>query len=78
MKRLLISKGYTTGVGDEGGFAPDVENAKEVLSLIVEAIRLAGYKPGEEVSIAMDAAASELYDEKSGSYVFPGESKMSG
>ncbi len=78
LKRLLISKGYGTGVGDEGGFAPDVENAKEVLSLIVEAIRLAGYKPGEEVSIAMDAAASELYDEKSGTYVFPGESKMSG
>ena len=67
------------GVGsDEGGFAPDLSDSKEVLTIMVEAITQAGYKPGEDISIAIDAAASELYDETKDRYYFPGESKMAG
>ena len=76
LKKLLKKRGLSTAVGDEGGFAPDLKSSREVLSLIVEAISLAGYRPGEEVGIALDAAASELYDEKRDVYVFPGESAM--
>lgn len=78
LKKILKDKGLSTGVGDEGGFAPDIATAMEVLKLLVEAIEAAGYKPGEEVKIAIDAAASELYDENSDEYYFPGESKMQG
>ena len=78
LKKILKAKGLSTGVGDEGGFAPDIATAMEVLKLLVEAIEAAGYKPGEEVKIAIDAAASELYDENSDEYYFPGESKMQG
>ena len=78
LKRLLSSRGYSTGVGDEGGFAPDLQDADQVLSYLVEAITLAGYCPGEDIRIAIDAASSELYDEESGYYLFPGESKMRG
>ena len=78
LKKILKDKGLSTGVGDEGGFAPDLATASEVLKLLVEAIEAAGYKPGEEVKIAIDAAASELYDENSDEYYFPGESKMQG
>ncbi|MEG1149440.1 MAG: phosphopyruvate hydratase, partial [Niameybacter sp.] len=78
LKKVLNDKGLATGVGDEGGFAPDLATSEEVLSLIVEAITKAGYKPGEEVRIAMDAAASELYNDADGKYYFKGESKMKG
>ena len=78
MKKLLKSKGYSTAVGDEGGFAPDLKNTEEVLSFLVEAIKESGYVPGEQINIAIDAASSELYDENKGVYVFPGESKMTG
>ena len=78
LKKLLSGRGYSTGVGDEGGFAPDLKDTREVLSFLVEAIELAGYRPGEDIRIAIDAASSELYDEASGYYLFPGESKMKG
>ena len=78
LKILLKEKGLSTGVGDEGGFAPDLASTKEVLDLIVEAVQRAGYEPGREIGIALDAAASELYDEKRNVYYFPGESKMKG
>ena len=77
LKKLLKTSGYSTAVGDEGGFAPDLKDAEEVLSYMVDSIKLSGYKPGEQVAIAIDAASSELYDEASGTYLFPGESKMS-
>ena len=75
LKGLLKSKGMSTGVGDEGGFAPDLPDAKSVLAIIVEAIEKAGYKPGIEVSIALDVAATELYDKENKRYMFTGESK---
>ena len=78
LKNLLKTNGYTTSVGDEGGFAPNLKNTEEVLSYLVDAISLSGFQPGSQVGIAIDAASSELYDEASGMYVFPGESKMSG
>ena len=78
LKSVLKEKGLSTGVGDEGGFAPNLANSSEILNLIVEAIEEAGYKPGEDIKIAIDAAASELYDENTDRYYFPGESKMAG
>ena len=63
LKKVLKSKGLGTGVGDEGGFAPNVKDEDEALQLIVEAIKEAGYKPGEEVCLALDLAATEMYDE---------------
>ena len=63
LKAVLKSKGLGTGVGDEGGFAPNVKDEDEALQLIMEAIEKAGYKPGEEVALALDVAATELYDE---------------
>lgn len=78
LKILLKDKGFSTAVGDEGGFAPDARDSDEILSLITEAIRRADYVPGEEVFIAVDAAASELYDKSRDLYYFPGESKMAG
>ena len=62
LKKLLVKNNYSVGVGDEGGFAPDLENNAMALEFIVEAIKKAGYKPGEEVFIALDVAASEMYD----------------
>lgn len=73
LKDLLKAKGMSTGVGDEGGFAPDLPDAKAVLGIIVEAIEKAGYKPGAGVSIALDVAATELYDKEEKKYVFSGE-----
>ncbi len=75
LKKVLKAKGLGTGVGDEGGFAPSVKNEDEALQLIVEAIKEAGYKPGEEVCLALDLAATEMYDEakkigKEGCYHF--------
>ena len=78
LKKVLNDKGLATGVGDEGGFAPDLATAEEVLNIIVEAVKAAGYKPGEEIRIAMDSAASELYNNADGKYYFKGESKMKG
>lgn len=78
LKKLLQEKGLSTGVGDEGGFAPDLPDAESVLTFLVDAIRAAGYKPGEDVWIAMDAASSELYNEKTDMYHFPGESSLKG
>ena len=78
LKKLLQDKGLSTGVGDEGGFAPDLPDAESVLTFLVDAIRASGYKPGEDVWIAMDAASSELYNEKTDMYHFPGESSLKG
>ncbi len=78
LKLLLKKRGLSTAVGDEGGFAPDLADAEEVLDCIVEAVRMAEYDPGTQIQIAIDAASSELYDEKTGKYVFPGESRMRG
>ncbi len=66
LKKVLKDKGYSTAVGDEGGFAPDLKSNEEALKLIVEAIEKAGYKPGEEIFIALDPAASEFF--KDGKY----------
>jgi enolase len=62
LKRILTKKGYGTGVGDEGGFAPKLKSNEEACELIVEAILLAGYRPGEDIAIALDPAASSFYD----------------
>lgn len=78
LKLLLREKGLSTAVGDEGGFAPDLADSRDALALIVHAVEKAGYKPGDEISIAIDAASSELYDEEKGVYFFPGESRMKG
>ncbi|MDR1033430.1 MAG: phosphopyruvate hydratase [Bifidobacteriaceae bacterium] len=71
LKGVLKDKGLNTGLGDEGGFAPNLDSNREALELIVSAIEKAGYKPGEQVALALDAAASEFY--KEGKYVFEGK-----
>ena len=76
LKKLCHERGLSTGVGDEGGFAPDLPDASDVLDLIVEAIKAAGYKPGEDVKIALDVAASELNNEEDGKYHFSGETEL--
>ncbi|KSU59940.1 enolase [[Bacillus] enclensis] len=73
LKSVLKSKGYNTAVGDEGGFAPNLKSNEEALSTIIEAIENAGYKPGEEVLLAMDVAASEIYNKEDGKYHLSGE-----
>lgn len=78
LKKVLNAKGLSTAVGDEGGFAPDLATPDEVIDVIIEAVNKAGYKPGDDIRIAMDAASSELYDENDKKYHFPGESKMKG
>ena len=78
LKKVLKSRGLSTAVGDEGGFAPDLATPDDVLDLIIEAVEKAGYKAGDDIRIAFDAAATELYDEKDDKYHFPGESKMLG
>lgn len=78
LKKLLEEKGLATGVGDEGGFAPDLPDARAVLDLIVAAIEKSNYFPGQDIKIALDAASSELYNEKTGMYHFPGESSLKG
>lgn len=78
LKKILEDRGLSTGVGDEGGFAPDLPDAESVLSILVEAVKAAGYVPGGDVWIAMDAASSELYNEKTDMYHFPGESRLKG
>mgnify|MGYP005875346479 FL=1 len=78
LKKVLKGKGLSTAVGDEGGFAPDLATPEEVIDVILEATEKAGYKPGEQIRIAMDVASSELYDKADGKYHFPGESQMKG
>ncbi len=78
LKKVLKAKGLSTAVGDEGGFAPDLASAEEVIEVIIEAIKIANYEPGKDIKIAMDAASSELYNAEDGKYYFPGESKMKG
>ena len=75
LKAVLSAKGLNTAVGDEGGFAPNLTSNEEALQVIVEAITKAGYKPGEEVRIAMDAAASSFYSKEKAMYVLEGEGK---
>ncbi len=70
LKAVLKKNGYSTSVGDEGGFAPNLKSNEEALERVLEAITGAGYKPGEQVAIALDPAASEFYDRASGKYVF--------
>ncbi|HEX8789864.1 MAG TPA: phosphopyruvate hydratase [Polyangiaceae bacterium] len=70
LKKLLKDKGHTVSVGDEGGFAPKLASNEEALQYVVRAIEEAGYKPGKDVSVALDAAASEFFDKKSGKYTF--------
>jgi enolase len=73
LKAVLGAKGYSTAVGDEGGFAPDLKTNEEAIEVILEAVEKAGYKPGDDIRIAIDAAATELYNEEDGKYHFPGE-----
>lgn len=75
LRQLLHEEGLSTAVGDEGGFAPDFKDAKEVFRYLGRAVEMAGYRVGEDVVYAMDAAASELYDEELGVYIFPGETR---
>lgn len=75
LKSVLKDKGLNTAVGDEGGFAPNLESNEEALVTIVEAIEKAGYKPGEEVVLALDVAATEIYDEKEKVYNLAGEGR---
>jgi enolase len=70
LKGVLKKKGYNTAVGDEGGFAPNLKSNDEAVDLILEAIQLAGYKPGEDIAIALDPASSEFYNKETGKYVF--------
>lgn len=78
LRQTLQEKGLSTGVGDEGGFAPDLASAEDALDILMQATEAAGYKPGEDICFAMDAAASELYEDNEKKYYFPGESKMKG
>ena len=72
LKSVIKSKGLSTGLGDEGGFAPSVDSTKEALDLIAEAVKKAGYKLGEDIAFALDAASSEFYDKDKGVYNFEG------
>jgi enolase len=73
LKKILNDKGYSTGIGDEGGFAPNLKSNAEALDVIIEAVEKAGYKPGEEIFIAIDAASSEYF--KDGKYVLEHEGR---
>jgi enolase len=70
LKSVLKKKGYSTNVGDEGGFAPDIQSNEEAIETVLTAIEAAGYKPGEQIAIALDAASSEMYNEKDQTYKF--------
>jgi len=70
LKAVLHKRGYSTAVGDEGGFAPNLKSNEEALEVVLEAILKAGYQPGEQIAIALDPAASEFYDKASGKYIF--------
>ena len=75
LKKLLSSRGKATNVGDEGGFAPSLDSGDEALSLIMEAIGKAGYEPGKQIYVALDVAASELFDKKAGTYTWEGKQR---
>ena len=75
LKKVLQKKGLVTSVGDEGGFAPNLESNEEALEAIIEGIQAAGYRPGDDVRLAMDVAASEMYNKESGKYILKGEGK---
>ena len=75
LKAVVKERGLSTGLGDEGGFAPNLDSNREALELIVEAIEKAGYKPGKDVALAMDVASSEFFDEKTKTYQFEGEAR---
>ena len=75
LKQQLKVRGLSTGVGDEGGFAPNLANAKDIFLILNESVEQSGYQIGKDICYAMDAAASELYDSKRKQYYFPGESK---
>ena len=75
LKKVLKAKGASTGVGDEGGYAPSLASNEEALAVIMEAIKQTGLKPGKQVGLALDCAFSEVYDAKSGNYVLEGEGK---
>lgn len=77
LKSVLKKKGYSTNVGDEGGFAPEIQSNEEAIETVLQAIEAAGYQPGTQVCIAMDAATSEMYNEKDGTYTFYKSSKKS-
>ena len=77
LKKILHEAGHVTAVGDEGGFAPNLSSNEEAIKVLIEAIEKAGYKPGEEVFIALDCAASSFYDEEKGVYYVDGEEKSS-
>jgi len=77
LKAVLHKRGYSTAVGDEGGFAPNLKSNEEALEVILEAIQKAGYKPGDQVAIALDPAASEFYDKTSDRYIFKKSDKSS-
>jgi enolase len=70
LKKVLKDAGYSTNVGDEGGFAPNIQSNEEAIEIVLRSIEKAGYKPGHDVYIAMDAASSEFYDAKTGLYTF--------
>ena len=78
LRKLLLEDGQVTAVGDEGGFAPNLKNAEEALDYLMRAVERAGYQPGEDVTFAMDAAASELYNDETGKYIFEGEGRLKG
>jgi len=75
LKGVLKAKGYNTAVGDEGGFAPDLKSNEEALEVIMEAIVKAGYKPGEDIVLALDVASSELFDKEKGTYTLENEAQ---
>jgi enolase 1/2/3 len=77
LKAALKKHGYSTAVGDEGGFAPSCKSNEEAIQIVVEAISAAGYKPGEQVSVALDPASSEFYDKAGGKYIFKKSDKSS-
>ncbi len=70
LKTVLKKKGYSTNVGDEGGFAPEIKSNEEALEIVLQAIEAAGYEPGKDIAIAMDAASSEMFDDKKKTYKF--------
>ena len=78
LRKLLLDDGHVTAVGDEGGFAPNLKNAEEALDYLMRAVERSGYQPGEDVTFAMDAAASELYNDETGKYIFEGEGRLKG
>ncbi len=77
LKTVLKKKGYSTNVGDEGGFAPDIKSNEEAIETVLQAIEAAGYKAGEQIGIAMDAASSEMFDDKTKTYKFYKSSQKS-